>query len=361
MVQLLKQIIKTAVFTSTTALTVIVTLVLLFAVLAGIGASFSDGAEGDTQPHYRYHFGDKESENTILSIPITGLILGEQYAQSDFASLFTPEGVTYGYEVKQELLDAAKDTKIGGVILEVDSPGGTIYGSKAIADGIAEYRKQTGKPVVAFVAGMAASGGYWAIAGADSITADSGTGIGSIGVISGPYKFYDRVVSEDAGAFFGGVVTSGGVKTQYITAGEHKDMGNPYRELTQEEVSTIQTMVDDSYAQFVAHVASGRELDETTVRTAVKALLYGEVMAKKLGLIDVIEDKQTAYAAVATQAGFSQYQIKQKAAPHSVLDTLLSVSTNQQRVTPTASGLQVRCPLSNLVLAYHGDLFSLCR
>ena len=85
--------------------------------------------------------------------------------------------------MEDNIWQAAKEDSIKGVVLMVNSPGGTIFGSNAILDGVKEYKNETGKPVIAFVTGMAASGGYWASLGADEIIADSGSTIGSIGVI----------------------------------------------------------------------------------------------------------------------------------------------------------------------------------
>ncbi len=366
MFRIIRLLIKTAAVASIGVISVVVTgvlmLVLLVAIGAGIG-SVATSSESD-QPTYEHYYGNKESSSTLLSIPITGLILGERTSTSDFSSLLSDSGVVYGYEVKEQLLEAAKQDDIAGVILEIDSPGGTIYGSTAIADGIAAYKEATNKPVVAYVAGMAASGGYWVAAGADKIIADSGTGVGSIGVISGPFKFYDTVMSEDGGAFMGGVVTTGGVKTQYITAGEHKDMGNPYRELDPAEIAALQTMVDDSYEQFVAHVAAGRNIEPATIRTHVQALLYGNTQAEKLNLVDQTGNKQDAYELTASMAQISEYQIKRAATPENFVDALLGargVGLRLPVATQVNQSSSGHCSFSSLAMAYHGDLFALCR
>ncbi len=338
--------------------TAVVGLIILLVIFMGIGIGIASvESDGYSGAEYMYHYGDESSENIFLSIPITGLILGDKTVGDEWSDLLASSGITYGYEVKELLLEAAAEDQVSGVILEIDSPGGTIFGSAAIADGVAAYREQTGKPVIAYVAGMAASGGYWAAASADEILADTGTGIGSIGIISGPFKYYDRVISEDGGIFLGGVVTSGGVQTQYITAGEHKDLGNPYRQLSTEETATLQEMVNDSYNEFVTYVAQRRELEEEVIRAQAKALLYGNEQAERLQLIDRTASKQEAYAALARAATVNDFQIQRPQLDSDFFSALLGAVAP----SPSQRVVGARCPLSSHVLAYHGDLYSLCR
>jgi protease-4 len=355
---LILTLIKTVAVVVTGMTTAALMVFILFLIFVGIGVGLVGVDVASTgAPKYSYHYGDELSNNVLLSIPITGIILGDKTIEDEWTALFASSGVTYGYEVKEILLKAAAEDTVSAVVLEIDSPGGTIYGSAAISDGVAAYREQTGKPVFAYIAGMAASGGYWAAASADTILADVGTGIGSIGVISGPFKYYDRVISEDGGAFLGGVVTIGGVQTQYFTAGEHKDMGNPYRQLSVKETATLQEMVNDSYAQFVSYVAERRGLDTAMVRNQIQALLYGNEQAERLQLIDRTASKQEAYALLATAAAVKEYQVKRPQLESRFFGSLLGAVAQ-----PSASKVAgVRCPLSSHVLAYHGDLYSLCR
>src|SRR5690606_18222954 len=131
--------------------------------------------------------------------------------RGSYFDLWDVAGMTYGYRIQQALEAAAKDDGIKGVLLEVDTPGGTIFGSQAIYEGIVRYREKTGRPVIAHVEGLAASGGVWAMVGADEIYADFGTSIGSIGVIGPMLTFYDRPTAFDGGLLGGGVTTERGI------------------------------------------------------------------------------------------------------------------------------------------------------
>lgn len=327
-----------------------------FVVLMVIGALANNAEEIETKLPAKFHYGDKTSRNQFLSIPISGVILGDKN-ELDPSSLFSGLNLTYGYEVKDELYQAAKDNEVKGVILEINSPGGTIYGAQAISDGVEYFKSKTHKPVVAYVAGMAASGGYWASLGADQIIADYGTTIGSIGVIAGPFNYYDGVKSIDGGLLSGGVVTEKGIETFYISAGKSKDLGNPFRKMTAEEMQNLQTMVNHEYQAFVKLVAQKRSLDENQVKEKIGALIYDPVMALDLKLIDQIGSRETAYEALAKKAKVStdNFQIVRHKKSLGLMAQLM-----QSKFLRPQTQAQV-CSLNQQILAFQGDILSLCQ
>ncbi|MPY94168.1 MAG: S49 family peptidase [Acidimicrobiia bacterium] len=275
--------------------------------LAGVLAALNPPRDPDSLAT-DYVAGARGNGNHLLAVPVRGLILGEEQERG----LFAPTDVTYGYEVQRELELAAEDNSVKGVILELDTPGGTIYGSRAIADAVATYRERTGRPVLAWVSGLAASGGMYAMSGASTILADHGTLVGSIGVIFGPITHYDQVVATDGGILGGGVETRNGITEEYITAGRGKDLGNPYRPMTEEERATLQQGVDRSYGDFVATVAEGRDLDRSAIVEQIGALVYDEATAVDLGLVDEVANRRTTYDRAAELAGLrpGNWQVK---------------------------------------------------
>jgi protease-4 len=299
--------------------------------------------------------GDRGNANHLLAVPVRGLILGER---QDGGGLFAPTDVTYGYEVQRELELAAEDDDVKGVVLELDTPGGTIYGSRAIADAVAAYQERTGRPVLARVSGLAASGGVYAMSGATSIVADHGTLIGSIGVIFGPITFYDGVLATEGGILGGGVETRNGITEEYITAGRGKDLGNPYRPLTDEERTTLQQGVDVAYDQFVELVAEGRDLSPSTIREQVAALVYDEVTAMRLGLVDEVASRDAAYQRAADLAGLraGNYQVRRvERSTGSLLEALgarAGLDLRPDTVAPCVHGPQL--------MAVHGEPPRLC-
>lgn len=254
---------------------------------------------------YATTYGETTSANKILTIAIKGPILNEGSSQS--FDIFGG-GYVYGYEIKRQLIEAAEDSSIKAVMLEIDSPGGTITGSQAISDGVAYYKEKTNNPVYAHIMGVGASGGYWSAASADKIFADNGSLIGSIGVIFGPFKYYQDVTGELSG--LEAVTTEGGIETYYITSGYYKDFGNPYRPMSGQEMQSMQADTDLSYEKFVSFVSQSRNITTEKIKNVIKALPYGEQKSLELGLIDKIADEGAAYYELAEAAGISEdYQV----------------------------------------------------
>ncbi len=243
-----------------------------------------------------------DEDNKLAIVPVTGLIDGLSTSETNPAGWFSNDFVTYGYSIKETLADLAEDDSIKGVLLLMNTPGGTINGSIAIADGIEAYQQATNKPVFAYVQSISASGGMWSMAGADHIIADEGSLIGSIGVILGNLLYYDDPIAVDQGLLFGGVETRGGIKSTTLAAGDGKDFGNPYRQPSEEELAAIRANLDDLYDLFRAHVAQERGLSDEQVRS-LGAMVYSPRRALSFGLVDEVASFDAALAALAVQAG----------------------------------------------------------
>ncbi len=310
---------------------------------------------------YRVLVGEDDAEHQFASIALDGIILGDRSEFEQIFEAFASGGVTFGYDVKDELYELADADEVAGIVLEINSPGGTIFGTQAIVDGVTYYRQQTNKPVVAYIGSIAASGGYWAAVSADEIIADAGTTIGSIGVITGPIKFYDGVVSEDGGAFIGGIETTGGVQTTFFTAGEGKDMGNPYRPMTDRERQVLQGAVDSSHSTFVDYVSERRAVDRATVTQMWGGYIYNDIQATQLGMVDNRGSKDAAYNIVAERAGVAidDSSIIRYRSGGGFFDQLFGVVSDAQTELK-AGRVSGGCLYSQHVMAYHGDLAGLC-
>lgn len=348
---LLKRVVRIIVTWNTILLCLIGTVFAFGAFAAG---SMIAGGEVPGQS-YEQVYGD--GANQFLSIPVSGTILGSNNAEDSFSNFFDT-GYAYGYDIKQQLYDAAADETVEGVVLEIDSPGGTIYGAKAIADGVKYYREQAKRPVFAHVEGLGASGAYWAAVSADKLFADYGSAVGSIGVIMGPFEYYDTVLATDGGLLGGGVITQNGVESTYITAGRSKGVGNPYRRLTAAEVASLQKTVNNEYDGFVQYVSAQRKIPDATIRNDVGALIYDPKSAKEMKLIDEIGSRQDAYTALAKTAGFEDdFTVVRSYSEPGFVDALMGAVTGRNK-QPRAE--VDRCKLTQVSLAYHGDVSGWC-
>lgn len=327
-----------------------------FAIVFGFtSALLSLDTTGVSEADYVVKVGEENYSDAILSIDVTGVILGESPGSSGFFDSLTETGVTYGYEVKNQLILATDNADIKGVVLEIDSPGGTIYGSQAILEGVTYYKETTGNPVVAFVKGSAASGGYWAAIGADYIMADYGSSVGSIGVLLGPIKYYDGLIAEDGGLFFGGVETSREIDAYYITSGEGKDAGSPYRELTAKEISIFQEGSDNEYDEFVRLVSENRDLTVNEIRNEIGAHVYDNKTAIEIGLMDETGSQSTAYNKAAELAELDGFSVVYQSNEVTTGEALLSIFRGNENPSPLITFCGTR-----QILAFAGDLHQVC-
>jgi protease-4 len=178
----------------------------------------------------------------------------------------------------RERLDAAAlDKHVKAVVLRINSPGGGVTASDIMYRELINFREETGKPVVACMMDVAASGGYYLAMGCDRVWAHPTTVTGSIGVIMSLYNAH-------------GLLEMVGVKSEPIKSGPNKDLGNPARPMTDEERAILQGMVNGFYDKFVEVVARARKdhLTPQRVRELADGRVYSGVEAKKLGLVDEV-------------------------------------------------------------------------
>lgn len=298
---------------------------------------------------YTYVMGKEESNNKILAVYLDQPILtsSQDYNDDVVSALLTGQYV-YGYRVKDQLIKAAEDTSIKGVVLMINSPGGTVVGSRAIADGIEYYKTKTNNPVYAYVEDIAASGAYWAAVAADKVYAEQGSLIGSIGVLMGPFEYYDKLVT------LGGVGTVNGISITYITGGKYKDLGNPTKKISEEEMKVLQDGIDQEYEVFVNHVSAKRNIPTLIIKEDIKALVYGAQKAKSFGMIDEIATREEVLNAVTQKAGIADDYKVVKIGTHSSLFGSLFASM-QKQVTQNAESPARVCLLCGRTLYLYGN------
>lgn len=209
-----------------------------------------------------------DSSNRILVIPVEGVI--QDIEASPFAS------VGYNHQATLASFDKIKeDPTIKGIILKVNSPGGGVYESAEIHKKILELKEETKLPIWTSMGNMAASGGYYISAPTDKIYASPETITGSIGVIMG-------------GQNITGLMEKLGIQNQVIKSAAHKDIGSTTRPMTEDERAILQGLIDNMYGRFVNVVATGRHMDQATVRTLADGRIYDGEQAKANGLVDEI-------------------------------------------------------------------------
>ncbi len=196
--------------------------------------------------------------------------------------------ITSAEELTEQLADFRRNTAVKAVVVRIDSPGGSVGASQELFEEI--QRIDQTKPVVASMASVAASGGYYAALGARKILANPGTLTGSIGVI---IKF------ANLQELFAKI----GYQSEVIKSGALKDTGAMDRPLTAEERRVLQDVIDNVHRQFVATVAKERALPEDKVRRLADGRIFSGEQAKALGLIDQLGNFTDAVTLAASLAG----------------------------------------------------------
>lgn len=200
----------------------------------------------------------------------------------DRVAVVTIEGViTDAREVIEQLHRYRDLPSVRAVVLRINSPGGAVAPSQEIYQEVQKFRRQTGKPVVASLGSVAASGGYYVAAAADRIVANPGSITGSIGVIL-------QIPNVS------GLLQKVGIKTTIIKAGENKDLGSITRDLTDAERRILQGVMDDVHGQFIEAVAQGRRMDRARVEPLADGRIFSGRQALGLGLVDELGDLSDA-------------------------------------------------------------------
>ncbi len=202
---------------------------------------------------------------------------------------------------------------IKGLVIRVDSPGGGVSASQEIYQAILSARER--KPVVCSMGETAASGGYYVACACDSIVANPGTLTGSIGVILS-YAVMEELFKKI------------GIGYEVVKAGEVKDIGSPFRQMTAKERAMLQATIDDIHLQFMEAVAEGREMPLDSVRMIADGRLLSGRQAWEVGLVDRLGTLDDAVAMAGLMAGIgdSPRVIRERKRRPSVLDLLAESS-----------------------------------
>lgn len=177
-----------------------------------------------------------------------------------------------------------------GILLYVDSPGGTVYESEELYLKLKEYKEQTGRTVWDYMAHYAASGGYLISMAADKIYANPNTTTGSIGVIMSGFDMT-------------GLYEKLGIRYVSITSGDFKDSSK----MTDEQIAVYQEQVDEYYNKFVGIVAEGRGMAEEDVKTLADGRVYTANQALENGLVDEISLYEDMTAAMSSELGAYEF------------------------------------------------------
>ena len=206
----------------------------------------------------------------IAVLPLYGVVTQRGNMVDDISG----PGSTSTQQFSAVLRQMLADDSVGQILIDIDSPGGSVYGVAELASEIVKARAQ--KPVIAVANSLAASAAYWLGCSASEFYVTPGGEVGSIGVWQAHFD-YSKALEED------------GVKPTLISAGKFKVEGNPYVPLDEQAQAFMQSRVDDYYNAFVEAVAIGRGVSVNDVRTGMgEGRVLGADAALALNMVDGI-------------------------------------------------------------------------
>ncbi|MCH5295380.1 MAG: signal peptide peptidase SppA [Treponema sp.] len=187
------------------------------------------------------------------------------------------ENDTYNQKWLLETIEKLQNSRSNAaLILYIDSPGGAVYQSDEIYVAVKKYKEKTKRPVYAYFASLAASGGYYIGCAADKIIANRNTITGSIGVIAGQFLDLTELIKKH------------GIKHEIIHAGKNKTMGSVSQPVTEEQRAIMQSLVDECYEQFTELVSQSRGMSIEKVKELADGRIFSARQAKENGLVDFI-------------------------------------------------------------------------
>ena len=217
--------------------------------------------------------------------------LGEQkaFALGDKIAVVDIKGVITSSRNIIDQIDAySEDDNVKAIILRINSPGGSVGPSQEIYREVLKAREK--KKVIASIGSVGASGGYYVACASDLIVVNPGTITGSIGVVM-EFSNVEELLKKI------------GLRSFVIKSGRHKDIGSPLREMTPEDKSILQGVIDSVHSQFIRAVAEGRNMEERKVRQIADGRIFSGEQARELGLVDRLGSLQDAIEIAAEMVG----------------------------------------------------------
>jgi len=259
------------------------------AVTYGLATALAYEDEVHTKLREKLGIGEDDEIPTINATDLGSLAKSKNITSSNRIAVIVAEGDIVGGDVDgalssdkfaKEIRKARKDENIKAIVLRVNSPGGSIVASDVIWREMTEAKKA--KPLIVSMGEVAASGGYYISAPADTIVAQPNTITGSIGIF-GLWFNVQELLNDKLG------VTTDGVST-----GQLSDFMNPTRELTEVERTIIQSSIEEGYETFISRVAEGRGMHPDSVKKVASGRVWTGTQAKERGLVDVLGGLNTA-------------------------------------------------------------------
>jgi len=294
----------------------------VFFILLGIIISFS--FNGNSNNQFIFKEGDSESKNKIIYMELRGPILNEPSDAIEISLIDSIQAIYVSEFVKN--LSKIKIEKPKGIIISINSPGGSVSATYNLYKAINKYKKNNDTKIFLHTNELLASGGYWAALASDKIFANYGSMIGSLGVRGPDWIYYDNPISISSGILGQTVETKDGIKKFTTIAGKSKDLFNSFRKPTKEEITILQSIVDNIYDDFVNIISKNRNIEKKIINEKLGALIFDAKTAKENFLIDDIKNIEEVKKQMIKELNLENYQIIWKEKKGGLVKNLINSS-----------------------------------
>ena len=232
-------------------------------------------------------------------------------------------------DISEDLLEIADNDKIKAVVLRINSPGGSAYGSEQIWKAVSVVKSK--KPIVVSMGDYAASGGYYIACNTDRIFAQPTTLTGSIGI----FGIFPNI---------GGLTDKLGIKFDNVKTNKYSDFGATYRPMNTEERVILQQYINNGYELFTKRCAEGRNMNIDSLKAIAEGRIYSGTDAMQLGLVDEMGGLEEAIAFAAKKANISNYTLKYYPSVKSLIEQISDIfSTSvEERIVKSQLGENYR-------------------
>ena len=232
-------------------------------------------------------------------------------------------------DISEDLLDIADNDKIKAVVLRINSPGGSAYGSEQIWKAVSVVKSK--KPIVVSMGDYAASGGYYIACNTDRIFAQPTTLTGSIGI----FGIFPNI---------GGLTDKLGIKFDNVKTNKYSDFGATYRPMNTEERAILQRYINNGYELFTKRCAEGRNMNIDSLKAIAEGRIYSGTDAMRLGLVDEMGGLEEAITFAAKKANISNYTLKYYPSVKSLIEQISDIfSTSvEERIVKSQLGENYR-------------------
>lgn len=268
---------------------------------------------------------EKKKDRRILTTKYAKSIKTKSDAKDKIAIIYAEGAIDGGNngnginskKLSRDIRKARLDDDVKAIVLRVNSPGGSAYGSEQIWREVILAKE--GKPFIVSMGDVAASGGYYIACAAHSIVAQPSTITGSIGI----YGLFPNInkLNEKLGLTFDGVQTN-----------KLADFLNPNRPTTVEEKQMLQAFIERGYQNFIGRCADGRQMTTEQIDEVGQGRVWTGVDAKEIGLVDKLGNIEDAVKLAAEMSGLVDYKLEELPVPKSFIETLVESLNTQAKV-----------------------------